>query len=126
MSQENIDSNPFLSPKSPKNALQSRSRGQSCSPTREIKMPDSSLAFSTIRRTRSPYRKPNLDNFQDIECKVASHSRPPIPRKFKNAPSVTDECHQPRSMATLYKGKTDVIIKVSDNRTSLCHYIFYK
>ena len=105
MSQEHIDSNPFLSPASPKNALQSKSRGQSCSPTREIKMPDSSLAFSTIRRTRSPYRKPNLDNLQDIEYKVASHSRPPIPRKYKNTPSVTDECHQPRSMATLYKGK---------------------
>lgn len=117
MSQENVDSNTFLSSNSSKNALQSRSRGQSCSPTREIKMPNSSLAFSTIRRTRSPYRKQNLDNFQDIEYKGASHSRPPIPRKFKNAQSVTDECHQPRSMATLYKGKTDVIIKVSNNRT---------
>lgn len=107
MSQDINDSNPSLSPypsQSLKNSLQSRSRGQSCSPTREIKMPDSSLAFSTIRRTRSPYRKQNLDNFQDIEFKVASHSRPPIPRKFKNAPGVTDDYHQPRSLAT-YPGK---------------------
>ena len=108
MSQDYNESTSLLSSHSSqaqKDSHYSRGRRQSCSPTREIKLADSNFAFSTIRRTRSPYRKQNLENFQDMEHKVASNRRPPIPRKFKNAQSVTDDYHQPISLAT-YKGKS--------------------
>ena len=103
MGQDNYDSNPLFSPycsQTENYSHQARGRRQSCSPTREVKLPDATLAFSTIRRTRSPYRKQNLNNIQEIEYKVASHSRPPIPRKFKHATNVTDEYQQPCSLAT--------------------------
>ena len=63
-------------------------RGQSCSPTRQEQRADTRNVFSTVRRTRSPYRKQSLD-MQSHNSSSAS-SRPPIPRKFKNTVGILD------------------------------------
>ena len=61
-------------------------RGQSCSPTRLEKRIDSRNVFSTVRRTRSPYRKQSLDS----QNTVVTSKRPPIPRKFQNSVGVLE------------------------------------
>lgn len=70
-------------------------RGQSCSPTRLEKRIDSRNVFSTVRRTRSPYRKQSLDS----QNTVLTSKRPPIPRKFQNAVGVLDHASEKRDTA---------------------------
>ena len=53
-----------------------RGRGQSCSPGPPHRRDDQRNVFSTIRRTRSPYRKHDL-------LTPTSTRRPPIPRKMQ-------------------------------------------
>lgn len=63
-------------------------RGHSCSPTRQEQRVDTRNVFSTVRRTRSPYRKQSLD-MQSNNGSSASR-RPPLPRKFKNTVGILD------------------------------------
>ena len=63
-------------------------RGQSCSPSRhEPRHSDNKYLFSTVRRTRSPFRKQN----QDQSISIRTSKRPPLPKKFMHTAGVFEQ-----------------------------------
>ena len=68
------------------NSFHQRGRGLSCSPSRQDPRIDTRNIFSTVRRTRSPYRKHSLD--LSSPNPAVNSRRPPLPKKIQNSVGV--------------------------------------
>ena len=77
--------------------MRSHTREQSPSPARHIRDDNQTQAYSTVRRTSSPFRKP-------VNVEIGLHSRrPPLPRTYQRWQSDTSLFHRKEDQQSIQK-----------------------
>ena len=102
--------------------MNGRIREQSPSPARHVK--DDNQAFSTIRRSHSPARKPVLN---DTSCSnKATARRPPLPRKYQTVdrppiPPRSESVDRARDTQMLHHRSNSIVDSLSNVKQNSKH-----